>query len=175
MVLRMHAMKTGPLTFLTELGAFALTWSERGVTSIRLLPHPSPPTHAPEAPPWALDAAARLTAHLRGERSSLEEIPLDFEGLAEFETKVYTLLREVPAGAVRTYGELASALGVPGAARAVGGAVGRNPFLVVVPCHRVVGARGDPGGFSAPGGLATKARLLALEGITLPVQQRLFE
>jgi methylated-DNA-[protein]-cysteine S-methyltransferase len=78
---------------------------------------------------------------------------------------VYEAVRSLPSGQTATYGEIAARLGTPGAARAVGQALGRNPFLLAVPCHRVLGADGKPGGFSAPGGLAMKARLLELEGI----------
>ena len=74
------------------------------------------------------------------------------------------LTRAIPRGATRTYGEVAAELGDPGAARAVGQALGRNPFPIIVPCHRVLAAAGRPGGFSAHGGVATKLRLLAIEG-----------
>src|SRR6476646_1586287 len=73
----------------------------------------------------------------------------------------------IPPGRTRTYGELATTLGEPGAARAVGQALGRNPFAIVVPCHRVVAAQGRAGGFSAHGGLGTKRRILAAEGVAL--------
>jgi methylated-DNA-[protein]-cysteine S-methyltransferase len=85
--------------------------------------------------------------------------------VAPFYQRVYEITRRVPAGATVTYGDIAIRLGAPGAARAVGQALGKNPFAIVVPCHRVLGANGKLGGFSAHGGTATKARLLRIEGV----------
>jgi methylated-DNA-[protein]-cysteine S-methyltransferase len=81
-----------------------------------------------------------------------------------FHRRVYALARTIPPGATLSYGEVAARIGAPGAARAVGQALGRNPFTIVVPCHRVLAAGGKMGGFSANGGIATKRRLLAIEG-----------
>ena len=82
--------------------------------------------------------------------------------------RVYEVARTIPPGATLTYGEIAARLELPGAARDVGQALGRNPFPLVVPCHRVVAAGGRLGGFSARGGAATKRRLLAIEGAIAP-------
>src|SRR5207237_8117768 len=82
--------------------------------------------------------------------------------------------REIPAGQTRTYGEIARALGQPREAQAVGQALGKNPIALIIPCHRVVAAGGKSGGFSAHGGRATKARILAVEGApTAPIQLEL--
>ncbi len=89
--------------------------------------------------------------------------PLDLSGASAFERAVYRVARGIPPGRTLTYGEVARKAGRPGAARAVGRAMGRNRICLFIPCHRVVGAAG-PGGFSAPGGVALKRRLLALEG-----------
>ncbi|MBP6815760.1 MAG: MGMT family protein, partial [Burkholderiaceae bacterium] len=78
--------------------------------------------------------------------------------------RVYELARAIDPGQTMTYGEIAQALSLPGASRAVGQALGSNPFVIVVPCHRVLAARGQAGGFSAPGGTRTKLRLLTIEG-----------
>ena len=91
-------------------------------------------------------------------------VPLDTSGMTSFEREVYEAARMIPHGSVCTYKDLAEKIGKPGAARAVGGAMARNPVPVVVPCHRVVRSDGGPGGFSAPGGVGLKERLLALEG-----------
>jgi len=88
---------------------------------------------------------------------------LDWEGVPDFERRVYDEARRIPPGRTATYGEIAAALGEPGAARAVGRALGRNPFTLIVPCHRVLAAGGGYGGFSARGGVTTKLRLLAIE------------
>src|SRR6201999_1121329 len=81
-----------------------------------------------------------------------------------FHQRVYALARRIPSGATLTYGEVATRIGSPGAARAVGQALGRNPFAIVVPCHRVLAAGGRTGGFSANGGVATKRRVRSIEG-----------
>ncbi len=106
-------------------------------------------------------ASSQLDEYFAARRAVLD-LPLDAIG-SPFELRVWEHERGIPRGATRTYGEVARALGMPGAARAVGGATGRNPLLLFVPCHRVLSSTGL-GGFSAPGGTATKARLLRFEG-----------
>ncbi len=108
----------------------------------------------------AVDAIADL---LNGRRSDLAAIALDMHGVAEFHRRVYEAARRIGPGETLSYGELASRLGVPGAARAVGQALGRNPFPLIVPCHRVLAAGGRVGSFSADGGIVTKLRLLNIE------------
>lgn len=85
-----------------------------------------------------------------------------------FQQSVWKACAEIPKGQVRTYGWIARKIGKPGAARAVGTALGRNPFAPTVPCHRVVGADGRLTGYSGAGGIATKRRLLKSEGVPLP-------
>jgi O-6-methylguanine DNA methyltransferase len=115
-------------------------------------------------PPEVQRAEESISALLRGEGSDLSTIALDMEGVSPFYRRVYEAARTVPAGATVSYGEIAARLGAPGAARAVGQALGRNPFAIVVPCHRVLAAGGKMGGFSASGGITTKLRLLSIEG-----------
>jgi methylated-DNA-[protein]-cysteine S-methyltransferase len=105
----------------------------------------------------------RLRAHLGGRPDSLDDVPIDPVDATPFRRRVWTAARRVGPGRTTTYGAIAAELGLPGAARAVGGALGRNPVPLIVPCHRVLGASGG-GGFSGPGGLRTKRRLLAIEG-----------
>src|SRR4029453_17011519 len=93
----------------------------------------------------------------------LSHVALDMEQVPAFERRVYEAARRIPAGKTLSYGEIAGQLGVPGSARAVGRALGRNPFAIVVPCHRVVAAGGKLGGFSASGGVHTKRRMLEIE------------
>jgi methylated-DNA-[protein]-cysteine S-methyltransferase len=88
--------------------------------------------------------------------------------------RVYACTRAIPPGRTRTYGEIAAALGDPGLSRAVGQALGRNPWPIVIPCHRVTAVDGRAGGFSAPGGAATKLRLLDIEGALAPETLPLF-
>jgi methylated-DNA-[protein]-cysteine S-methyltransferase len=105
-----------------------------------------------------------VVALLSGEKRDLSAIALDTTEVPEFHRRVYAVARAVPPGSTITYGEIATRLGDPTAARAVGQALGRNPFALIVPCHRVLAAGGNAGGFSASGGATTKLRLLAIEG-----------
>jgi methylated-DNA-[protein]-cysteine S-methyltransferase len=105
-----------------------------------------------------------IVALLLGEASDLSAVALDLDRVPPFHRRVYEVARTIPPGATLSYGEIALRLGAPGSARAVGQALGRNPFAIVVPCHRVLAAGGKVGGFSANGGIATKLRLLSIEG-----------
>lgn len=124
---------------------------------------------AAEQPPPAFvrEAIGAITALLAGEPADLSGIPLDLSGVPLFHARVYEVVRAVPPGGTLTYGEIARHLEMPGSARAVGQAMGHNPFPPIVPCHRVLAAGGKPGGFSARGGQATKRRMLAIEGVYL--------
>jgi methylated-DNA-[protein]-cysteine S-methyltransferase len=152
-------------TFPTAFGPCTLAWSERGLTGVRLEPKGTR-TGGDAPPPWVAEVAARVARHLAGDVQDLRDVPLDLDEAPPFFARVWKALRRVPAGRTTTYGELARAAGRDGAARAVGTAMRRNPFLLVVPCHRVRQSGGTLGGFSAPGGASTKAKLLALEGVT---------
>lgn len=120
---------------------------------------------------WVEDSRAfrevtrQLDEYFAGSRASFD-LPLAPGGTA-FQRRVWAELVKIPAGTTVTYGELARRAGRPGAARAVGSAVGRNPVSIVVPCHRVVGSDGALTGYA--GGLARKSFLLALEGTPAPV------
>ena len=168
-------MTEGLALFETALGRCGIAWNDRGVTGVQLPEATDDATIArlrrrhPRARESTPSAEARIaidgmTALLRGERVSLGDVALDMEDVVEFHRRVFELARTIPAGRTSTYGELAARLGDPGSARAVGEALGRNPFPIVVPCHRVLAAEGKTGGFSAPGGAATKLKMLAIEG-----------
>jgi methylated-DNA-[protein]-cysteine S-methyltransferase len=160
--------------FDTAIGACALAWTSRGIAGVQL-PEGSAgqtrgrmqrrfPAAMESAPPaHAQSAIDAIVALLGGEPRDLSEIPLDLDGVPEFHQRVYDVARRIPSGGTMSYGEIATALGLPGAARAVGQALGRNPVAVIVPCHRVLAAGGRMGGFSATGGVATKRRMLAIE------------
>lgn len=163
--------------FDTALGRCGVAWSERGVTRVAL-PEASdqalrarlaPAVEAPASPTIA-GVIAQITEHVRGAPGALETIVLDMAGVPAFYREVYDAARTIPSGQTVSYGALAIRLGKPGGARAIGQAMGKNPFPIVVPCHRVLAARHATGGFSAPGGVVTKARLLAAEGFTLALQ-----
>jgi O-6-methylguanine DNA methyltransferase len=164
--------------FPTSIGPCALAWTQRGVATIQLPDADEAATRArvtarfPGATEAAPSGAARravdaMRAHLEGRLSDLADVTLDTHGLPPFHVRVYDELRKVGPGATVGYGELARRVGSPGAARAVGQAVGKNPFPIVVPCQRVLAAGGRPGGFSAYGGVETKRKLLAIEGVEL--------
>ena len=123
---------------------------------------------APEAapPPAVRDVIERIGRLLRGEKDDLADVPLALDTVPEFNRRVYEVARTIPPGRTLTYGEIAARLGDRSMARAVGQALGANPFPIIVPCHRVVAVGGGNGGFSATGGVRTKLRMLALEGAT---------
>lgn len=150
--------------FDTALGECFIAWSDRGVTALRLPGSPTPPGAEEDRPPLAMARVIRgIRAHLAGRPARLEKAPID-PGGTPFQQAVWAAARRIPAGKVRTYGEIGREIGRPGAARAVGAALGANPVPLLVPCHRVVARDGSLHGFSAPGGVATKRRLLDLEG-----------
>jgi methylated-DNA-[protein]-cysteine S-methyltransferase len=171
---------TTEVTFETALGRCAVRWSDRGIASVLLPsrdPRPGPRIEDGAAvPAFVRDAIAGMTAVLSGEAVDLREIPLDDREIDDFRRVVYAATREIPAGTTRSYGEVARALSLDrrDGARDVGAALARNPTPILVPCHRVVGADGKLTGFSAPGGLATKRRMLELEGTPGYGQQLLF-
>jgi methylated-DNA-[protein]-cysteine S-methyltransferase len=154
------------LAFETAIGTCGVEWSESGITRV-LLAGPRVHGAALEPPPPVRAAIAGMVALLAGERRGLTRVVLDERGIDPFRRAVFAATRAIGPGSTASYGEIARAIGAPGAARAVGAALGSNPFPIVVPCHRVVAAGGANGGFSAPGGVDTKLRLLAIEGATL--------
>lgn len=179
----------GYAVFDTGMGRCGVAWSPRGIIRVQLPEASDAETVArlveglpsaggrvfsalgiPEAaettPPDDVAAAIdQMTALLDGRLGDLDGIELDMTGVAPFHRLVYQLVRTIPPGETLSYGEVAAKVGSPGGARAVGQALRRNPFPVVVPCHRVLAAGGKLGGFSAPGGLATKVQMLAREAV----------
>ena len=160
--------------FDTPIGTCALAWSGKGIAAVQLPERDAAATRAwmerryPEAretplPPTLHLAVDRIVALLSGEPADLAPIALDMDGVPEFNVRVYQVARTIPPGETMTYGEIARALGEPGASRAVGAALGANPFAIVVPCHRVLAANGKAGGFSANGGVTTKMKMLTIE------------
>jgi len=109
------------------------------------------------------DAVQAMTRLLAGERVDLSNIAIDSAGIDPFDRRVYAVTRMIGPGRVLSYGEVAARVGADASARAVGQSLGRNAMPIVVPCHRVVATGGGFGGFSAPGGTATKRRMLAIE------------
>ena len=161
--------------FDTAIGRCGIAWGGRGVVGVQLPEAGELGTRArvlqrfPDAreappPPDVQRALDGITALLRGEVSDLSVIALDMDRVPPFHRRVYEVARTIPPGTTLSYGDIAARLGARGSARAVGQALGRNPFAIVVPCHRVLAAGGKVGGFSANGGITTKLRLLSIEG-----------
>jgi methylated-DNA-[protein]-cysteine S-methyltransferase len=166
------------VTFDTALGRCAVRWTEAGISGVLLPARVGRPgsriEDGAEVPGVVRQAIEGMTAVLAGEPRDLREVVLDQGGVDAFRREVYAATREIPPGTTRSYGEVARAMENPGAARDVGAALARNPCPIIVPCHRVVAANGALTGFSAPGGLATKRRMLELEGAPGYGQQLLF-
>jgi methylated-DNA-[protein]-cysteine S-methyltransferase len=172
--------------FPTALGTCALVWRGDEIVGAAL-PEADParmrssldsrfPGSVESEPPAPVAAAIGLIVQsFSGAPADFSAIEVDLSGADDFERSVYAAARAIPRGEVRTYGEIARTIGAPGAARAVGAALGRNPVPIIIPCHRVVAAAGGSGGFSAPGGVATKFRILAIEGARRGAEPELFE
>ena len=174
----MTTMTVDQVTFETALGRCAVRWTDEGLSGVLLPARSGRPFPDVEdvggVPGFVRDAIAGMVAVLAGERADLTHVPLDERGIDDFRRAVYAATRTIPPGATRSYGQIARELGRPEAARDVGTALSRNPFPIVVPCHRVVAANGALTGFSAPGGIDTKRRMLEIEGAPGYGQQVLF-
>lgn len=176
----------GFTTFDTPIGVCAIAWGPRGLVGTSLpgggveeararMTKRFPDLKETDPPPSVQSAIDEILALLSGEKRMLHEVVLDDTSVPDFHKRVYELSRNIPPGETLTYGEVAEKLSSPGAARAVGAALGANPWPIVVPCHRILGAGGKTGGFSAPGGATTKMRMLNIEGAKLTTSPQLFE
>ena len=171
--------------FETALGTCGIAWRETAdsgsqtiVTAVQL-PEATPQatesriarksgSNEPAVPPQQIaEVIEKIRLHLEGKTQDFRGIAVDLEHVTPFFRQIYEATREIPPGQTRTYGEIAKAVGQPAAAQEVGQAMAKNPVPIIVPCHRVSAAGGKLGGFSAPGGPATKAKLLSLEGATV--------
>ena len=172
--------------FATQIGVCAMAWRGRAIIAVQL-PEETPERerarmrHRSEAaaeappPPHVQAVIERVKALLEGGRDGMLDVPLDMQGVPPFHQRVYEIARAIPPGRTLTYGEVATKLGDPGSARAVGQALGHNPFAPIVPCHRVLAAGGQGGGFSANGGVATKLRMLQIERARFGAAPGLFD
>jgi len=179
-------MSEGVHIFDTAIGPCGLCWNARGITAAMLPEATAEGTLArirkrrPEAvvmepPPEIARAVAAVIALTEGEPVDLTDIPLDQEGYPEFERQVWAICHAIPRGQTLTYGDIARQIGDVALSRAVGQALGANPIPIIVPCHRVVAADGKSGGFSAPGGVSTKLKLLNIERAATSAQPGLFD
>ena len=166
------------LLFETAIGTCGVSWSDVGITEVALPRRRGPRRPRLDAltavPDGVRAAIVGMMTLLDGEHCDLRSVVLDENGLDEFRRRVYAATREIGPGATATYGEVARAIGEPGASRAVGAALAHNPFPIIVPCHRVLAATGALHGFSAPGGIATKQRMLEIERAPGFTQEALF-
>jgi methylated-DNA-[protein]-cysteine S-methyltransferase len=172
--------------FDSPIGAIGLIWTAHGIAGLSLPEQSAAGTRSrlkrrwPEAretppPPGVQKVIARVLELLGGAAVDLSDVPIDLARAEDFHRRVYEVARTIPPGQTMTYGEIARRLGAPQESREVGQALGRNPIAIIVPCHRVLGADGKMGGFSAPGGIATKRRILEIEGAAALGAGPLFE
>ena len=171
--------------FDTAIGFAGIAWGESGLVGVHL-PEPDPETARrsfirrfpdmveADVPEDLATVVADICALMRGEKPDLLDAPLDLASTPDFQARVYEITRAIPPGETLTYGEIAVRLGDKLLAREVGQALGKNPWPIVVPCHRVTAAGGKPGGFSARGGVNTKLKLLGIEGAAAASQADLF-
>ena len=176
--------------FETPLGACGIAWKEqersrippvvtffqlpeatRSVTDTRIAGS-SGGRKARVPPPHIAGIIRRVQKHLHGDVQDFADIVVDLDAMGPFARQVYETVRKIPPGRTTSYGELATDMNRPTAARAVGQALGRNSIPLIIPCHRVLASDKKPGGFSAHGGVETKAKLLEIEGASIGRPQR---
>jgi methylated-DNA-[protein]-cysteine S-methyltransferase len=164
----------------TEIGTFGLGWTDKGVARASLPDVKSEAvgqrmasygTQSVASDEDIAELVADIQAYGRGERIEFDEVPLDLDGQPEFHRRVYADILALKWGETTTYGDIARRLGDVSLSRAVGQALGANPIPLIVPCHRVLASKGKAGGFSAPGGVSSKMKMLALERATSPEGQ----
>ena len=176
----------GLCVFPTPIGICAIAWRADLVvgaqlpeadarTTLARMQRRFPDLMAAPAPAWVRGVTGRIAALLSGESDDLRDVALDFSSLPPFAQRVYAIARAIPPGCTCTYGDVARDLGEPGAARAVGRALGDNPFAPIVPCHRILGAGNAGVGFSAEGGVATKLKMLQIERARIGTEPDLFD
>jgi methylated-DNA-[protein]-cysteine S-methyltransferase len=171
--------------FETAIGPCGIAWGPQGVTGVQIsegseaktrarLQRRFPAARETDPTPAITRVISDVVALLQGEARSFDYVALDLGRVSEFNRKVYEIARAIPPGQTLTYGEIATQLGEKLLSRDVGQALGQNPFPILVPCHRVLAADGKPGGFSAPGGVDTKLKMLSIERAQ-PGGQTLFD
>jgi methylated-DNA-[protein]-cysteine S-methyltransferase len=168
-------MGRGYTIFDSGIGRCGIAWSDTGVAGVQLPEAREIETRKrlfalyPDAremrPPVAVEIAIEgIVAMLRGEPADLSDTTLDMTGVHAFNARVYDFTRTIPRGETRTYGEVAASLRASGASHSVAQAISRNPFMIIVPCHRVLEAGGYADRISPNGGAISKRRLLSIEG-----------
>ncbi len=185
----MRNASIGSLVFQTELGFIGIAWSAMGLTRLCLFQNERGQVERRlqkldvavddqrEMPDWVASLVRDIKAYALGDDIDFTSVPVDLAGIDDFRVAIYEAARRLGFGETTTYGELAKRAGHSGLPRETGQALGANPVPLVIPCHRILAAGGKIGGFSAPGGSVTKAKMLALEGVAVgpaPAPQRSF-
>lgn len=176
----------GYTIFDTAVGRCGIAWGEAGVLGVQLpeareietrrrLFQLFPDARELRPPPEIQSAIEGIATLLRGKAADLSEILLDMTGIAPFNVRVYEFTRTIPRGETMTYGEVASRLRASGAVHSVAQAISKNPFMIIIPCHRVLEAGGYADRISAHGGSISKRRLLSIEGAGGPSSKTLFD
>jgi len=176
----------GYTIFDTAIGRCGIAWGDSGIIGVQLPETRESETRRrlfrlyPEArelrpPPNVEMAIEGIAALLRGKAADLSAVTLDISGIHAFNARVYAFTRTIPRGETRTYGDVAASLRASGAVRSVAQAIARNPFMIIVPCHRVLDAGGYADTVSENGGSISKRRLLSLEGANSPRSKTLFD
>ena len=176
----------GYTVFDTGIGRCGIAWGDFGVIGVQLPEAREIETRGrmlrqyPDArdlrPPLNVEIAIEgIGALLRGQPSDLSDVTLDMRGIHAFNQRVYEFTRKIPRGETRTYGEIATKLGASGATHSVAQAISRNPFMIIVPCHRVLEAGSYADQISPNGGAISKRRLLSIEGARATSSKTLFD
>jgi methylated-DNA-[protein]-cysteine S-methyltransferase len=176
----------GYTIFDTGIGRCGIAWGDSGVIGVQLPEAREIETRRrmlrqyPDArelrPPLNVEIAIDgIVALLRGQASDLSDVTLDMSGIHAFNQRVYEFTRTIPRGETRTYGEVAASLRASGAAHSVAQAIARNPFMIIVPCHRVLEAGGYADKISPNGGTISKRRLLSIESANMTFSKTLFD
>ena len=177
---------TGYAFFDTGVGRCGIVWSDAGIVAVQLpeareldtrrrLYRLYPEAREMRPPPMVAIATEGIAAALRGRDADFHEVALDWEGISLFNQRVYEHARSIPRGETRTYDEVAAAMRRTGAEFSVAQAIARNPFMLIVPCHRVLEAGGYADRISPNGGAISKRRLLSIEGAISPGSKTLFD
>ena len=172
--------------FDTAIGRCGIAWAQSGIVGVQLpeareietrkrLFQLYPNARETRPPPNAEVAIEGIVALLRGEMSDFSDVTLDMGGIHAFDQRVYQIARRIPRGETLTYNEIAVHMGASGAVRSVAHAILRNPFVIIVPCHRVLEAGGYADKISPHGGQISKRRLLSIEGTGSPSSKTLLD
>lgn len=172
--------------FDTGIGRCGIAWGDHGILGVQLpeareietlrrVLREYPDARELRPPPDVEIAIEGITASLRGQPSDLSDVSLDMTGVYAFNQRVYQLTRAIPRGETRTYAEIATEMGTPRAVHSVAQALGRNPFVIIIPCHRVLEAGGYADKISPHGGAISKRRLLSIEGAGSTSSKTLFD